>query len=178
MTTSVQQQRLRSRLRKAGLCLGAFVLIYATSFFTRDWRSVVPHAEQTAVEQRPVRTKVEARTAEATLANAPVWRDPEVTGSLPKDAEPVAAASQVKTITPPVADAPRAAAATSQSKVQIPASAQPQTQPAPPRPRVQQKASKPTRVAAAPAERTPTPPTAPSATSSAPIEFQLAERGN
>ena len=178
MSTTVQQQRARSRLGKVGLCFGVFALLYGTSFYTRDWQSVATHADQTASEQRPVRTKVGPRTAEATLTQAPVWRDPEVTGSLPKDAEPVAAASQVKTITPPVAQAPRAAGAPSQSKAQTPASAQAQAQLAPPRARVQQKASKPTQVAAAPAERTPASPAAPSVAFPTPIQFQLAERGN
>ena len=150
----------------------------ALQFYTRDWRSVVPQTEKTAAEPRPVRATVAAHPAEATLIQAPVWRDPEVTGSLPKVAKPAAAPLKAETVALPADEAPRAAAAPSQSKAQAPASAQAQAQPAPPRPRVQQKASKPTQLAAAPAERAPTPVASLSEASSAPIQFQLAERGN
>jgi hypothetical protein len=178
MTTSVRQQRLRSRLTTAGVCFGAFLLIYANSFYTRDWRTVVPRPEHATAEHRPVRSKVAAPVVETRLTEAPVHREPEVTGTLPKVAEPVAAPVKAETITPPIAEAPRAVAAPSHSKAQTPASAQAQTQLAPARPRVQQKASKPTQVAAAPAETAPTPAASPSAASSTPIQFQLAERGN
>src|SRR5215207_8397891 len=103
MSTSVQQQRSRSRLKTVGLCLGAFVLLYANSFYTRDWRTVVPNAEPTAAEQRPIRSKIVPSTVEAALTDAPVWRDPDVTGSLPKAAEPVAAPPARQTVTPQVA---------------------------------------------------------------------------
>ena len=165
MTTSVQQQRLRSRLTTAGVCFGAFLLICANSFYTRDWRTVVPQPGQATAEQRPVRSKVAAPVMEATLTEAPVRREPEVTGTLPKEAEPVARPSAA------VASAPRVAATSP---------AQPHTQSAPPRSRVQSKPKKQAQAATAAAAAKPSAPSdaAPAASGAAPVQFQLAERDN
>src|SRR5215217_5475526 len=103
MITSVQQQRLHSRLKTAGVCFGALMLIYANSFYTRDWRTVVPQPGQITAEQRPVRLKVAPWVMEATLTEGPVWRDPEITGSLPKDAAPLARPPATQTVAPRVA---------------------------------------------------------------------------
>ncbi len=167
MTTSVRQQRLRSHLKTAGVGFGAFMLIYAGSFYTHDWRTVVPQPEQTASEQRPVRSKVAPAAVEATLTEAPSNGEPEVTGTLPKGAEPVAhlparAAMQASTPT-------QASAAPSSPK---------QTRPAPPRSRVQSKPNKPTQTAAIPTAKPPTTSDAAPAPTAAPVQFQLAERGN
>ncbi len=178
MTTSVQQQRLRVRLKAAGVCFGALLLVYATSFYTRDWRTVVAQPGQATAEQRPVRATVAAPVTAAAPTQAPVWRDPEVTGSLPKVVEPVTALPKAETTPSPVAEASRTGTAPSQPAKQTAASVQAQAPSARPRAHVQGKASKPTQVAAAPAERTPTPAASPSAVSSTPIQFQLAERSN
>lgn len=172
MSTLALRDRSGSRLRTAGLCFGMFVLLYGTSFYTRDWRSLVSHSGQPAVEQASVRSKVAAHSAETKLTEAPVWVEPEVTGSLPKNAEPVAGAPAKETVTPPLASAP------SQSRAQPAALPLSHVQSAPPRLRLQHKSNKPTQVAAAPAARTPSPSSVEPSPPSTPIQFQLAERGN
>ena len=167
MTTSVRQQRLRSHLKTAGVCFGAFLLVYATSFYTRDWRTVVPQPGQANAEHRPVRPMLATPVMEAALTEAPIRHEPEVTGSLPKEAEPVAhlpARAAVQASTPT-----QASAAPSSPK---------QTRPAPPRSRVQSKPNKPTQTAAIPTAKPPTTSDAAPAPTAAPVQFQLAERGN
>ena len=162
MTTSVRQQRLRSHLKTAGVCFGAFLLVYATSFYTRDWRTVVPQPGQANAEHRPVRPMLATPVMEAALTEAPVRREPEVTGSLPKEAEPVA----------------RPPAAVTTAPTAAPRSPAERSEPALPRSRVQSKSNTPTQTAAIPAAKPSTTSEAAPAPSAPPVQFQLAERGN
>src|SRR5689334_3078255 len=89
--------RPRSRLRAPAVCLVAIALLYGGSFFTRDWRAPALHqpgqplAEQVAV--RPTRgtarpmsvSAIPAESAPQTVTGA----EPEATGALPKNGEPV-----------------------------------------------------------------------------------------
>src|SRR4051794_36223393 len=165
MSMLVRPQRSRSRLRAAALCLGAVALLYGGSFYTRDWRSVVAHAGQPAGEPVPARANVALHTAEMKPTEAPVRVEPEVTGALPRDAEPVTTSRSAQTVTRPAASAP------SQSQAH-PTPARSRAQPA-----IQPTPNKPAQMAPAPAPptRTPAPTAAPSAPSSTPIQFQLAE---
>src|SRR5215210_2704243 len=87
-----------SRLRVSGFCLGAFALLYGGSFYTRDWRPVVHRAGQALAETVSARsTKLAAGPiAFAKPAEPPrvdertTHAEPEVTGALPRDPEPLA----------------------------------------------------------------------------------------
>src|SRR4051794_38100301 len=160
MRTSAQRHRSGSRLRAAGLCFGAVALLYGGSFYTRDWRSVVAHAGQPASEQLPPRATVALHAGGMKPTETPVRVEPEVTGALPRDAEPVAAPRAAQTVTRPAAS-PHA-----------------QSQPAPSRARVHHASAQPTPVAAAPAVRTSSPRDGSHGPAATPVQFQLAERGN
>ena len=178
-----------SRLRTMSVCVGALALMfYVTSFYTRDWRSLVPPAAQRAAEPAPARAaprSIEApRSVEAKLANSVARIDIETTGTVTKAAEPAAR--------PPAAETPRVqlqavqsqAAAGQDQRAESVAGKTPRMQAQPAtaqstalRPVVRHRANKQTQVAALRA------PSAPSrregsASPAMPIQFQLAERGN
>src|SRR4051794_8769572 len=158
MRTSAQRHWSGSRLRAAGLCLGAVALLYGGSFYTRDWRSVVAHAGQPAGEQLPARANVALHAAETKPTEAPVRIGPEVTGALPRDAGPVTTSRAAKTVTRPAAS--------------------PHSQSQPSRSRVHHTSAQPTPEAAAPALTTSSPRDGSHGPAAAPVQFQLAERGN
>jgi len=158
MRTSAQRHRSGSRLRAAALCFGAVALLYGGSFYTRDWRSVVAHAGQPAGEPLPARATVALHAAETKPTAAPVRVEPEVTGALPRDAEPVTTSRAAKTVTRPAAS--------------------PHSQSQPSRSRVPHASAQPTPGAAAPAVRAPSPRDGSNGPAATPVQFQLAERGN
>src|SRR4051812_36090914 len=92
--------RSGSRWRVTAICLGAVALIYGASFFTRDWRAPATHgawqppAEQVAV--RPIRGAARPAAVETipagtgSIAAVAPRVEPEVTGALPRAAEPPA----------------------------------------------------------------------------------------
>jgi hypothetical protein len=88
MCMSVRYHGSGSRLRVTVLCVGAFALLYGGSFYTRDWRTAVPHGAR-PVEQAAVRSarlaaslvtvaKVDEPPPSAGVARA----EPDVTGAL------------------------------------------------------------------------------------------------
>jgi len=157
MNRSATLHTLGPRIRMMGLRVGALVLLfYGASFFTRDWRPIVPQAGQPAVAQAAARSKAPLYPVKAVLHPAPAKPDalpslvePVTTGALPRSAEAVTRPSA----SPP----PRQ-----------------HSQPVAPRSRVQQKR---TQLAAGPTVRTPSPVSL-SPSSETPIQFRLADRGN
>src|SRR5215212_172997 len=100
MGMSVHLQGSGSRLPVAVVCLGAVALLYAGSFYTRDWRPVVHQAGRPLTETVSARSTVaaarpmtlDAKPAEvpARIAERTTRAEPEVTGAVPRGAEPIA----------------------------------------------------------------------------------------
>src|SRR5215207_3873241 len=100
MGMSVHLQGSGSRLPVAVVCLGAVALLYAGSFYTRDWRPVVHQAGRPLTETVSARSTVavarpmtlDAKPAEvpARIAERTTRAEPEVTGAVPRSPEPVA----------------------------------------------------------------------------------------
>src|SRR3954452_16575707 len=88
------QERVRGvwpRIRIIGMRAGVLVLLfYGTSFYTRDWRALVPQAGPTGPGQVASRPEVVAGSLSAHLGEAPARLEPETTGALPRTAEVVA----------------------------------------------------------------------------------------
>jgi hypothetical protein len=161
------------RMRMIGLRVGALVLLfYGASFYSRDWRSLVPHAGQPVQGQVASRSKAVARPLPAHRVEAPANVEPATTGALPRIAEAVVRPPAAEKVSRPSASA----SASSRSQAQAEVS----------RSRMQHTPNKRTQVAAAPTMRTPSPaalsPSRPEAPVQSrpdePVQFRLAERSN
>ena len=111
MGMSVHLQGSGSRLPVAVVCLGAVALLYAGSFYTRDWRPVVHQAGRPLAETASARSTVaaarpmalDAKPAEvpARIAERTTRAEPEVTGALSRSPEPGASSpAAVKAASP------------------------------------------------------------------------------
>ncbi len=65
MNLSTPLRMSGSRLGVAGVCLASLVLLYGASFFTRDWRTVVPQPGLVAAEPVFTRAKPTLRPTES-----------------------------------------------------------------------------------------------------------------
>lgn len=160
MSLSMNVRLTWLRTGMSGLRVGALgLLLYTASFYTRDWRSVVPHLDQPAAAQAASRSKTEPRPVPGNFAEPPAPFEPATTGALTGIAPPVAAPSAGEAVSRPLASAP--------SRLQA--------RPAAPPSALQHKLNKRTQVAARPVEASPVrlPPPA----VETPIQFQLADRG-
>jgi len=153
MSVSITVQRSPSWRAATVLSMGALMLLYGGSFYTRDWRPAAPQAERSTERQATARSDATPRLDRVTHAEPRPLIEPETTGALAGVAEPPSGS----TTAPHPSTSPSL-----------------QAQAAPPRPPAHQKHK---RLAAGP---TLTPArVAPSrAPSAAPVQFQLAERGN
>src|SRR4051794_10439925 len=166
------QERVRGvwpRIRVIGMRAGVLVLlVYGTSFYTRDWRALVPQAGPTGPGQVASRPEVVAGPLSAHLGEAPARLEPETTGALPRTAEVVARRSA----------AVRAKRPSATARLQAQAAAL--------RSRGQHKPSKQADVAAGPGATTSSaadlkpsrPDTSAPSQPEEPVEFRLADRSN
>src|SRR5918998_2156636 len=95
------------RTIRAVVRIGAVgLLLYAASFYTRDWRPVVAQADQPAVAQAATRSKAEPRSLPSKLADLPAPVDPATAGALTRMAPAAPTQSATETVTPRPASAP------------------------------------------------------------------------
>jgi hypothetical protein len=151
------------RIGTVTLRVGALALVfYGASFYTRDWRSVVPDVGQPAQAQAAFRPKAAPQTAPAKASEPPAPIEPATTGTLPRITATAPDPAAVETLARPMASAlPRAKA-----------------KPAAPRSPVRQEQSKRTQVAAASSVKQPSLAGPLSSAPETPVQFRLAERGN
>src|SRR3954453_6955924 len=82
MSASITVQRSSSWRAATVLSVGALMLLYGASFYTRDWRSAVPQAERSTERQATARPDGVIRAEPRPLI------EPETTGALAGAAEP------------------------------------------------------------------------------------------
>ena len=163
MTSLLNVYHTWPRLGTVTLRVGALALVfYGASFYTRDWRSVVPDVGQPAQAQAAFRPKAAPQPAPTKTSEAPAPIEPATTGALPTITGTVPGPAAAETPVRPVASAlPRAKA-----------------KPAAPRSPVRQEQSKRTQVAAVSPVRRPSFAGPLSSGPETPVQFRLAERGN
>ena len=163
MTSLLNVYHAWPRIGTVTLRVGALALVfYGASFYTRDWRSVVPDVGQPAQAQAAARPKAAPQPAPTKTSEAPAPIEPATTGALPRIAETVSGPAPAETLARPAASAlPRA-----------------KVKPAAPRSPVRQEQSKRTQVAAVSTARQPSFAGPPPSASETPAQFRLAERGN
>src|SRR4051794_2495814 len=103
MSVSIEVQRSRSWRAATAFLGGAPMLLYGGSFYTRDWKSVVPQAELSTERQATVRPNAALRPDRTTLAEPRPLIEPEATGALAGAAEPDARPSGSTTAARPSA---------------------------------------------------------------------------
>ncbi len=171
MDTSATHKTLWPRIRMMGLRIGALVLLfYGASFYTRDWRSLVPPTGQSIEGQVASRSKAVARPLPANPAEAPFPPEPATTGALPSRVAEASARAPAEKVTRPSASASPGL----------------QAQAVAPGSRMQHKPNKRTQVAARPAAKTASvtdltplrPEAAVQSRPEEPVQFRLAERSN
>jgi hypothetical protein len=159
------------RIRVIGLRIGALVLLfYVMSFYTRDWRPLVPQAAQPHQGSLASRSTAVTHPASALLDHVPAPLEPATTGALSRAAQSIARRPARETVPS------RSASASPPVRAQAVA----------PRLRGLQKPNQRTQTAARRAVRTRTAvdqassrPQAPAeARPEEPIQFHLAERSN
>ena len=79
------------------------LLFYGASFYTRDWRSVVPDVGQPAQAQAAVRPMAGPLPAHAVLGEPSAPAEPATTGALSRTAANVAGPEATEAVTRPVA---------------------------------------------------------------------------
>ncbi len=168
MTSSLKLPPARSRIGAIGLRVGALALLfYGASFYTRDWRSIVPDVGQPSQAQAAAARPKAARPLAAPERSEPAtWIEPLTTAALFKVTETVPSPAATETITRSPVSAP--ARVTTQPKARPAASRSParHQRNEPPQVAAPSKVSQSSPVAVAPAAF------------EMPAQFRLAERGN
>ena len=168
MTSSLSFPRARSRIGAIGLRVGALALLfYGASFYTRDWRSIVPDVGQPSQAQAAVsapKAALQLTTPERGEPSA--WVDPLTTAALSKVTETVPGPAARETITRPPVSAP--------ARVKAHAKARPAASRSPARHQQTERAQAGT---ASKARQSSTVAASPVAFEM-PVQFRLAERGN